>query len=187
MDQGVTPSEIKPRASNSTSFGIIFTLVGALMFYFFGWPPIKYAYESKSWPVTGGTIMKSEVDSWIKDGKSQYAALIKYTYLVDGEEYSSYKIGVNNSSSNSNMSAAKTLVEEYPVGKTVDVFYDPEVPDSAALIPGVRAGDVALAGGMLLFAIIGLLVLFKVIKPTRSYTNRSARGGRIDIGELIKR
>jgi hypothetical protein len=157
------------------------------MFYFFGLPPLKYAYESKSWPTTSGTITKSEVDSWMKDGESRYGAVIKYTYQVEGKQYDSYKIGVSASSSNNNMSAAKDLVQEYPVGKTVDVFYDPEVPDSAALKPGVRAGDIAIAGGMLLFSILGLLVLFRIIKPTRSYSNTPSRGGRIDIRELIKR
>ena len=91
MDQGVTPSEKRPRKSNATAFGIIFTLVGALMFYFFGLPPLKYAYESKSWPKTVGTITKSEVESWMKDGKSQYGAVIKYTYKLEGKEYISYK------------------------------------------------------------------------------------------------
>lgn len=187
MDQGVTQSEKRPRKSNATLFGIIFTLAGGLMFYFFGLPSLKYAYESRSWPKTSGTITKSEVDSWMKDGKTQYGAVIKYTYRVEENPYDSYKIGVSASSSNSNMSAAKDRVQEYPVGKTVDVFYDPEVPDSAALKPGVRAGDVALAGGMLMFAVIGLLVLFRIIKPTRSYSNTSSREGRVDIRELLKR
>ena len=157
------------------------------MFYFFGLPSLKYAYLSKSWPMTSGIITKSEVDSWMKDGKTQYGAVIKYTYQLEGNEHISYNIGVNSSSSNSNMSAAKKLVQEYPVGKTVDVFYDPELPDSAALIPGVRAGDVALAGGMLMFALLGLLVLFRIIKPTRSYSNAPSRGGRMDISRLLKR
>ena len=187
MDQELKQKGLRPRQANASLFGIIFTLVGALMFYFFGLPPLKYAYESKSWPSTSGTITKSEVDTWLKDGKSQYAAVIKYNYEVEGKQYEAYNIGVNNSSSNSNMSAAKDRVQEYPVGKTVDVFYDPELPDSAALLPGVRAGDMAIAGGMLLFAIIGLLVLFRIIKPTRSYSNASSRGGSIDIRRLLNR
>jgi len=187
MDQGVTQAEKRPRKSNATFFGIIFTIAGGLMFYFFGLPPLKYAFESGSWPMTSGTITKSEVESWMKDGKSQYAAVIKYRYQLEGKEYFSYNIGVNNSSGNNNMSAAKEIVQDYPVGKVVDVFYDPELPDSAALIPGVRAGDVALAGGMLLFAIIGLLVLFRIIKPTRTYSNAPSRGGRIDLRRLLNK
>jgi len=180
MDQGVKPSKVRHGISNTIAFGIIFTLVGALTFYFFGWPPLKYAYESESWPMTSGIVIKSEVDSWMKDGKTQYGAVIKYSYQVDGKEYFAYGIGVNNSSANINMSAAKALVQEYPVGKTVDVYYDPELPDAAALKPGVRAGDIAIAGGMLLFAILGLLVLFRIIKPTRSYSNAPSHGGSIE-------
>lgn len=187
MDQGVTTPKNRPGISNTIAFGIIFTLVGALSFYLFGWPTLKYAYESKSWPSTSGIVTKSEVDTWMKDGKTQYGAVIKYTYQLEGKEYISYNIGVNNSSANNNMSAAKELVQEYPVGKTVDVFYDPELPEAAALKPGVRAGDIAIAGGMLLFAIIGLLVLFRIIKPTRSYSNASSHEGSIDLQRLLNR
>lgn len=187
MDQGLKQTGTRPRQANSTVFGIIFTLVGVLTFYFFGWPTLKYAYDSKSWPRTDGMITKSEVDSWMKDGKSQYSAVINYSYQVDGQKYSSAKITVSGSVSNSSMSRAKEVVQQYPLGKTLDVFYDPEVPDSAALKPGVRGGDIAQGGAMLLFAIVGLLVLFRIIKPTRSHSQATSRGRSIDIRRLLNR
>ncbi|MDF1575545.1 MAG: DUF3592 domain-containing protein [Bacteroidales bacterium] len=187
MDQEVTQAEKRPRKSNATFFGIIFTLAGAFIFYFFGWPPLKYANVFKSWLKTVGTITKSEVDSWMKDGNSQYEAVINYSYQVAGKQYNSSKITVGGSGSSSSMSRAKSTVQHYPQGKTLDVFYDPGVPDSAVLKPGVGGGDIVLAGIPLIFFIIGLLVLFQVIKPTRSYSNRPIRGGRIDIRDLLKR
>ena len=51
----------KRRNSNSKLMGLIFTLAGAAIFWFFSLPPLKYSLESKSWPVTSGTITRSEV------------------------------------------------------------------------------------------------------------------------------
>lgn len=175
----------KSRNSNSRMLGVIFTLVGALVFYFWGWPPLKYAYESKSWPVTSGTITHAEVDSWMKDGKSQYDARINYSYEVEGKKYNSTKLNTSGSYSGSNMTKAKELVDEFPAGKTVDVFYDPEVPDSAALKPGISGNDILLAALPLLFLIIGLAVLTGILKPQRS-TSQNYRHGRTDIREVIK-
>jgi hypothetical protein len=175
----------KSRNSNSRMFGIIFTLIGAAIFYFWGWPPLKYAYESKSWPVTSGTITSSEVDSWTKDGKSQYDARINYSYTVDGKKYNSTKIYSSGSYSGSNITKAKELVDEFPASKTVDVFYDPELPDSAALKPGVSGNDILMAALPLLFLIIGLAVLTGILKPQRS-TSQTHRHGRTDIREVIK-
>lgn len=187
MDQKVTQPVKKRRNSSPVTFGLISVLVGASIFYFFGLPSLKYAIESKSWPSTSCTITKSEVDNWKKDGKTQYGALIYYSYRVEGKKYSSSKIVVNGSSSSSNMSAAKKLVAKYPVGKTVDAFYDPEVPDLAVLIPGPRFGDIALAGFPLLLLIIGLLVLFKIIKPKPSYSNTNTSSRKTDIRDFLKR
>lgn len=187
MEQNITPPVKKPRSSGQYSLGLVFAIVGAVIFYFWGWPPLKYAYESKSWPSATGTIIKSEVDSWMKDGKSQYEARINYSYEINGKKYNSTKISTSGSYSGSNMTKAKEFVAAYPNGKTVDVFYDPEVPDSAALIPGPRLSDFALAGVPLIFLVIGLLVLFKAIKPQRSYSNTRNKGGRIDIRNFLKR
>ncbi len=187
MEQKITQPVKKRRKSSPVTFGLISVLVGASIFYFFGLPSLKYAIESKSWPSTKCTITKSEVDSWIKDGNRQYGALIYYSYQVEGKKYSSSKIVVNGSSSSSSTSTAKNLVAKYPVGKTLDTFYDPEVPDLAVLIPGPRFGDIALAGFPLLLCIIGLLVLFKIIKPKPSYSNTHTSSGKMDIRDFLKR
>lgn len=185
MDKRINQTTNRKRKSNSTSFGIIFTLVGALIFYFWGWPPLKYAYESKSWPKTSFTIIRSEVDSWMKDGKSQYEARINYSYEVDGKKYNSTKISTSGSYSGSNIAKAKEIVEKFPAGKTVDIFYDPEVPDSATLKTGVSSNDIIMAVFPLLFLIIGLAVLIGILKPQRTTPQNHTRG-RTDIREVIK-
>ena len=175
----------KSRNSNPKMFGFIFALIGALIFYFFGLPPLKYGWESKSWPKTSGTITRSEVNSWTKDGKSQYDARINYSYEVDGKKYNSTKIYSSGSYSGGNITKAKKLVDEFPVGNTVDVFYDPEVPESAALKPGVSGNNILMAVFPLIFLLIGLAILTGMLKPQRS-TAQTHTHGRTDARKVIK-
>ena len=165
--------------------GLIFTLTGALVFYFFGFPPLKYGYESKSWPKTSGTITLSEVESWMKDGNSQYGARINYTYTVEGEKYNSSKLNTGGTYSGSSMSKAKEIVAEFTKGKTVDVFYDPQIPESAVLNPGLPGKDIAVAAFSLLFFFVGLVVLLGIVKPQRTY-NRNNMRSRTDVREVFR-
>ncbi|WP_372755430.1 DUF3592 domain-containing protein, partial [Labilibaculum sp.] len=75
------------------------------------------------------------------------------------------------------MNKAKEIVAEYPIGKTVDVFYDPEVLDSAALKPGIPGTDIVMAAFSLLFLFVGLSVLLGIVKPQRT-TNQNHTHGR---------
>jgi len=184
MDKRITQTRRTPKNSGKM-LGLIFTLTGALVFYFFGFPPLQYGYESKSWPKTTGTITLSEVESWMKDGNSQYDARLDYSYTVNGKKYNSTKLNTGGTYSGSSMSKAKEIVGEYPKGKTVDVFYDPEVPESAALIPGIPVKDIAVGAFSLLFFFIGLFVLLGIIKPQRSTTQHNAHG-RTNINNVIR-
>jgi hypothetical protein len=176
---------MKTKNSNPKLFGVIFAVIGAVIFYFWGFPPLKYAYESKSWSVTSGTITQAEVDSWMKEGKSQYDARINYSYEVEGKKYNSTKIYSSGSYSGGNITKAKELVAEFPANKTVDVFYDPELPESAALKPGVSGNDVLMAAVPLIFMIIGLVVLTGILKPQRSYTQTNMHG-RTDVRKVFR-
>lgn len=175
MDKRINQPTARKRKTNSTLLGIIFTLTGALVFYMWGWPQFKYAYESKKWPQTSGIITQSKVNSWIKEGDSKYEARINYNYEIDGKKYNSGKIRTSGSYSGSNITRAKELVNEFPIGKNVDVFYDPEVPDSAILKPGVSGIDIIMVLFPLLFFIIGIAVLTGIIKPQPTYTNNYTR------------
>jgi hypothetical protein len=184
MDKRITQTR-RTKKNNGKMLGLIFALTGALVFYFFGLPPLKYGYKSKSWPKTEGTITQSEISSWMKDGNAQYDARINYSYTVDGKKYNSSKVNTGGSYSGSSMSKAKEIVAEYPTGKTVDVFYDPEVPDSAALQPGIPGTDIAVAAFSLLFFFIGLSVILGILKPQRTTTQNHTHG-RTDIREVFK-
>lgn len=69
MRIGTTPRR-KPGNANPISLGIIFAIVGAAVFILFALPPLQYSIASKTWPTVQGTITRSEVDVWKRDGKT---------------------------------------------------------------------------------------------------------------------
>lgn len=163
-----TTARRKPGNANPISMGIIFAIIGAAVFFLFALPPLQYSIASKTWPSVPGTITRSEVDVWKRDGKTHYEPDIAYSYTVDGKKYSSAKITVGDAPLDNNVSAAKRLQAEYPVGTEVPVYYDPELPGSSALEPGTKAGDYMLAGFAAIFFLVGLFALNRGIKARRS-------------------
>lgn len=132
-----------------------------------GLPPLEYSNTSKNWPSVPGEVIKSEVETHRSDGETHYLPDIVYTYAVDGKTYTSSKITVGDPPLDSNISPAKRAQAEYPVGKAVDVYYDPEVPSSSALKPGIRKNDIGLALITGLFPFIGILVFFSGLRAKR--------------------
>jgi len=157
----------RPGNANPITMGIIFALIGGAMFFVFALPPLQYSNISKSWPSVPGTITKTEIDIWRNDGKTHYQPDIVYAYTVGGKKYSSSKITVGDPPLDNNVTKAKRLQAEYPVGKDVVVYYDPELPESSALQPGTKTGDYLLAGIAAIFFFAGLLALYQGLKAKR--------------------
>ena len=128
-----SPRTRKPGNANPVTMGILFAVIGAAVFIFFALPPLQYSATAKSWPSVPGTITRSEVKVWKRDGNTHYESDIAYSYTVEGKNYSSTKITVGDGSLDNNVSKAKRLQAEYPVDKEVDVYYDPGLPESAVL------------------------------------------------------
>lgn len=161
---GTRISTKKPGKANPIALGLLFTIFGGVTFFLWGLPPLQYSNTSKNWPSVTGTVTQSEISTWRKDGKTHYQPKIVYTYIVDDKTYTSSKITVGDSPFDTNISPAKDIQQEYPVGKIVDVFYDPEAPASAALKPGIQNSDLAVAGITGIFLVIGILLIFSGMK-----------------------
>jgi hypothetical protein len=141
--------------------GIIFLVVGGLLgllalgFGAAGVSQVASASASTGWTQTQGHIITSEVKFSEQHSSNEqsisYTANIVYEYTVSDKAYTSkqIKFGVDNASANT----AQQLVNKYPVGSTVPVYYAPNDPRTAVLEPGVTAGSF----GMLAFAGIFLI------------------------------
>ncbi len=168
---GTRMSTKKPGKANPITLGILFMLVGGITFFLFGLPPLQYSNSSQTWPSVSGEVIKSEIDTWQKDGKTHYTPKIVYTFIVDGKKLTSSKITVGDSPFDSNILPAKRIQAEYPVGKQVDVFYDPEVPSSSALKPGIQTNDLVLAGITGIFLVAGVFMFFNGMKTKLKQRN----------------
>jgi len=119
---------------------IIFIAIGILI-ALFSYSSYKTSLQSKTWPTVNGNIIKSDIERHTGttgegadkiDTVHEYAK-IAYQYDVDGKHYESTKISFSSSSSSEN---AEKIVSRYPKGKTVNVYYNPEKPKQAVLVPG---------------------------------------------------
>lgn len=157
---------------------IVKTLVFAAILLASGFISNKYiikslAEEAKAsieWPTTSGVITSSEMTKeWKKDeqnskkGDYMYTAHVRYNYLVGGKEYDGTRIELAQGSTSSQSSVEETL-QEYAKGNTVSVYYNPESPNRAVLIPGASFGLKLLIKLPLVFAVIAVLMVLGVLK-----------------------
>jgi len=157
----------RPGNANPITLGTIFALVGAAIFFFFALPPLQYSNSSKSWPIVQGIVTRSEIDVWSSNGRTHYEPKIAYTYIVDGKKYTSSQIEAGDPAPDNNVTHAKRLQAEYPVDSEVTVYYDPELPESAALQPGSNGIDYLPAAMCGIFFLVGLITLYQGLKARK--------------------
>ena len=90
--------------------------------------------ESLSWPSTPGKILKSRVQ--VSGGEyTTVAPYIEYQYQVGAVEYTCSRIRAGDHFSGSYSShESYDLVDQFPVDKEVDVYYNPRNPKEAAIV-----------------------------------------------------
>lgn len=117
------------------------------------------ARQVQSWKTAPGKLVeRSLVRATIGGparGSDQYEAQLRYTYAVDGKEYSGTRMKlVREASSKDRMQAA---IDALPATPTV--YYDPQQPAESILQPGgMGLAAVALGAGLVSLA-IGVVVL----------------------------
>lgn len=103
--------------------------------------PVVHQFLSGKFPATEGVIRSGEVveDNRGEDGSS-YSVKLTYQYTVAGKEYSCdrYRYGTEDSCC---PDSPQSIVNTYPPGSRVRVYYNPRNPADAVLSPGVRAKE----------------------------------------------
>lgn len=137
-------------------FSSIFVFVG-LGIALYGFMQIQAAQASKSWPMTTGTVVYSEMGRHRnRESGTSYSAEVEYEYRVDGELLSNNRIQFGNWNHNKASSARKVL-NRYKKGTEVTVHYNPEDPYEAVLEPGVQAETWFLPIFGSAFAVFGMV------------------------------
>ncbi len=88
---------------------------------------------------TTGKIIKSQVKK--VENQISYEAYypdIEYEYIVNGKRYKSSKIFLTNIESD--YKTIKKLVEKYPEGKEIDIYYNPFKPEESILKRNYHTG-----------------------------------------------
>jgi uncharacterized protein DUF3592 len=128
-------------------------VVGGILIIYFGSRDFFRAKESVNWPSTQGTIQESEMGSWfnVRNGK-WFKPKISYYFHVQATNYIGTWVSYEGDDSSQNPWNVGQIVNYYPTGKVVTVYYMPKNPTICLLRPGQQDKFFALP-------IIGIFVL----------------------------
>jgi len=115
----------------------------------FGWEVYSAAKsnEASSWPSTTATITQSEIKKVRKSRRRRGRRRsswsrelhVQYDYYVQGQSYNNNRVAFGNSVSNALDSIGRpNVVDQYPKGKSVTVYYNPDNPKDSVLEPFQR-------------------------------------------------
>jgi len=108
------------------------------------------AFSSARWPTTEGLIMARDLD----DSPGKYQPLFEYRYQVDGVPFRGSRISFGPPFNPQAFQRALVTYHQYPPGKAVTVYYDPQHPDRSVLEPGINEWlGAQLVGGLVLIAL----------------------------------
>jgi uncharacterized membrane protein len=157
-------------------------LIGGAVMLYFGVKEIYLARQSVAWPTADGIIQNSSV-KWLGSSRKRVSdtrAEILYQFAVDGQTRKGNMIafGVTGSS----CSYVENIVNRYPTGTTVKVYYRANAPDTCILEPGLQHGQFWFmpSFGLFLFLSMGLLAIFlpRAISKKEEQASRGRRPSR---------
>lgn len=166
------PTQVKQLTPRQALFLMpIFALIGILLTIFWGIPTARNAMKSQQWPSAEGSITLSEVatnyDS--QDDSVTYSAKVLYAYSVDGTTHTGSTVAFGDYGS-SDPSHAGGIVNQYPAGSKVLVYYDSADPNSSVLEPGVTWSSFVGVIAGIVFLAIGILGFVISLRKVRNKT-----------------
>lgn len=149
--------------STSGKLIIILSSLAGLALTIFAANTAMFAYKTKSWPTTEGTVFSSEVVR-----SSRYVPKVVYTYDVDTNAYSSERIRLKDMAQYKKKEDAAQVANKYPVNAKVKVYYNPTKFDEAILEPGIKGEHIFMFLIGLIIFIAPLVGLIYTIRNSRS-------------------
>lgn len=150
--------------TDNTQKGCILTFLGlftlAAFLYFSYTSYVFCGFNPKDNPTTEGIIIRSSIEK-SKIERRGYSIDVTYEYHAEGQKYLSNRICCDTSSNE----FSKYIIEKYPVGSKVTVYYRDKEPSLSVIEPRLgRSGSVlAFAFGFLFLGIL-LLIIFQARK-----------------------
>ncbi len=134
---------------------------------------IQFAKVSETWPSVEGEIIRSEIEvrmtrepAWFerRSRESFDVAIIENAYEIEGELLIRERISAFGYPTGLN---ARQTAERYPVGRKVDVYYNPHLIGESVLVRGMREGDLPAMRWDILMTLVGLVGLIFSVRFAR--------------------
>lgn len=158
-------------------FSSVFIMVGGAVL-FFGMRSVLQAHASSGWPTTIGKVISSSLDSKRSDkGGTTYHAAVLYEFSVSGVVHSSDDVAYGQYGS-SDPSYAQGLVNNYPAGKEVTVYYSPNNANDSVLEPGISGKAFFMPAFGAVFFTVGVVMF--IYLPRQIIKQRASSSISID-------
>lgn len=146
-------------------FGCLLLWAGGTNFYL--------GLASMSWPSAEGQVKVSRIDRTISTSPGP---VLVYSYQVGDRRYRSSRIQFKSLEAQSSSEAAvQALLDQYPVGSRVEVYFDPAKPSRAVLRRGPHFGPfLGVLAIALVFILPGIATVYLGIRGFRK-RSRQAR------------
>ena len=160
--------EIHPGASiigllGGWTFAGIWCTASFVALFFVG-GPVLADIGTSDWNATDGVILESGVDtSSDGEGGTTYCLWIEYQYTYDNETYDGDVLSF--SKDNSCSSWSEDADEDYPAGKEITVYVNPDNPYDAVLETGISGVDFVVCF-ILPFPLIGIVLFVGMLRTT---------------------
>lgn len=143
-------------------------LVGGPLIIFDGIHSNQRDRPSLQWPEVSGKLMQCDLGYHSETHSSYHYITATYTYIVNGTRYVEHQIALW--SPDLRHGNATAFAAAHPVPSAVDVYYDPQNPADAVLIPGAdEAGNrFFIIDGSVLVA-LGIIVALMLPRKFASY------------------
>jgi Protein of unknown function (DUF3592) len=106
------------------------------VFLFFQVVAFYHSIRSCNWPKTTGLITQSELDKVYTGEGAHNTAKISYRYSVNGTQFVNNVVSFGLFRGMLTWGDADRKLRDFPIGKSVDVYYDRKDPGTSCLIPG---------------------------------------------------
>lgn len=131
-----------------------------------------HASASTNWPQTDGVIVESFVETDHRTDGTRFAPRIVYEYAVGDDLHTATTVSYGDYSASWD-SHAREVVDRYPVGERVTVYYHPQDHDTAVLEPGSRFNAYLVAVMGLLFTVVGARLIVYMPGAVRKHISEN--------------
>jgi len=144
-------------------FALLWSSASFFALVFIGGPVIA-DFGTSDWIATDGVITNSGVDtSTGGEGGTTYCLWVDYQYTYQNRTYEGDVVSF--SKDNSCESWSQNADEDYPPGKQITVYVNPDNPSEAVLETGISGVDFAVCC-ILPFPLIGIVLIIAMTKST---------------------